>query len=323
MLKPVLTLFVAALICGSRGGASGTQLPERESVAQSPTSAAERGIGLAAKGHCPEALPLLRESLPHITDKDLRYDAAMASAQCGMSLDQVDAVVEALLLLKREFPDDTKVLYVTTRCYSELASRTAHKLLQMAPSSLEAQVLVAETFQTQGKWDEATAQYRKILEKYPNQPRIHYQIGRSILSKPLSPSTAEEAKEEFETELKINPTSALAEFMLGDLARTAQNSKEAIEHYSRATQFDSAFAPAYLGLGIALNAAGRYSEAINALGKYVEMEPSNPAGHYQLAIAYARTGNKQEADRQMALHRQAEEKWNKGAATPQDTVQPH
>jgi predicted Zn-dependent protease len=324
MVKRVLALFLAALICGFLTGSSAAQVSKKAPVAESSSDAAERGISLATKGHCADALPILKKSIPHIADKDLRYDAAMARAQCGMSADQVDAVVEALLLLNHEFPGNPKVLYVTTRYYSELANRTAQKLLETASSSAEAQVLVAEAFQAQGRWDEAAAQYRKILEKYPNQPGIHYQLGRILLSKPLSLETTEEAKKEFEAELKTNPASPAAEFMLGDLAWRGHKLDEAIEHFSRATQFDAELPQPYLGLGLALNTAGRYSQAIPALKKYVEMVPSDTAGYYQLAIAYARTGNKQEADRLMALHRELEKKKPQLVVPPpQEISQPH
>jgi len=317
------SVFLAAVVWGNPGACFGAQASKKTSSIESPSTAAERAIALASRGQCEEALPILKKSIPKLADKDLLHDAAMARAQCGMSVDQVDAVVESLLLLRREFPGDPKVLYVTTRYYSELANRSAQELLGKAPSSPEAETLIAEAFQAQGKWDDATAEYRKILEKSPNQPGIHYQLGRIILSKPLDPTLADEAKKEFEAELKINPTSPAAEFMLGDLAWRNQKADEAIEHFSRATQFDAGLAEAYLGLGVAFNGAGKYSEAIAPLRKYTEMEPANPAGYYQLAIAYARTGNKQEADRLMALQREAEKKQQKVAPTTQDITQPH
>jgi hypothetical protein len=42
------------------------------------------------------------------------------------------------------------------------------------------------------------------------------------------------------------------------------------------------------------------------------MQPGDPAGHYQLATSYTRTGHKQEADREMGLQREA------AAKKPQD-----
>jgi predicted Zn-dependent protease len=75
---------------------------------------------------------------------------------------------------------------------------------------------------------------------------------------------------------------------------------------------------------MALNAAGRYGEAIAPLKKYTEMDPSDPAGYYQLATAYARTGNKAEADRFLALQREAEKNKPRTMTTPpQELAQPH
>jgi predicted Zn-dependent protease len=265
----------------------------------------------------------LKKAAPEIADKGLRYKAAMASAQCGMSVDQEDTVLKSLLLLNREFSNDSRVLYITTHYYSELANRAAQRLQERVPASAEAQELLAETYQTRGEYENAAAKYRKILEQYPNQPGVHYQLARIIVAKPVTLAFTEEAKKELEEELKINPGSPAAEFMLGDLAWRQQKSNEAIEHFSRATRLDVTLAQPYLGLGIALNGAGRFAEAIESLKKYVQLEPKDPAGYYQLAIAYARTGNRQEAERQRELQLEAEKKWNAGRATNQDIVQPH
>ncbi len=317
-------VLVAAIVCGNPVAWLRAQVSKTPASVESPTAKAERGITLGSRGHCKEAMPILKQAIPKIQDKDLLHDAVMARAQCGMATDQRDIVVESLIVLARDFPGDPKVLYITTRYYSELANRTAQELIQKVPSSPEAETLVAEAFQAQGKLDDAAAQFRKILEQNPKQPGIHYQLGRILLSKPLDPAVFEEARKEFEAELKINPTSPAAEFMLGDLAWRNQKADEAIEHFARATQFDAGLAEAYLGLGMALNAAGRYEEAITPLKKYTETDPSDPAGYYQLATAYARTGNKPEADRLLALQRQAEKnKPRMMTLPPQDLTQPH
>lgn len=318
-------VILLAVICGNPGQWLKAQGSKTPAAVESPTSAAERGITLGTKGQCKEAMSILKKVIPKIhDDKDLLHDAVMTRAQCGMATDQRDVVAESIVVLTREFPGDPKVLFITTRYYSELANRTAQELMQKAPSSPEAETLIAEAFQAQGKWDDAAAQYRKILQQNPNQQGIHYQLGRILLSKPLDPTVTEEATKEFEAELKVNPTSPSAEFMLGDLAWRNQKADEAIEHFLRATQFDAGLAEAYLGLGMALNAAGKYSEAIAPLRKYTEMDPSDPAGYYQLATAYARTGNKPEADRLLALQREMEK--NKPrivSPPPQDISQPH
>lgn len=219
-----------------------------------------------------------------------------------MSLDRTETAVEALLVLNREFPHDPDVLYSTTHFYSELASRAAQELAATAPTSHQAQELEAEAFESQSNWDSAIAQYKKILAQEPNLAGIHYRIGRIFLSK--SPADAEAAKVEFNEEVKIDPDSASAEFMLGEIARQSGQWDDAIAHFSRASKLDESFQEAYLALGMSLNSAGKFSDAISPLRSYVKMQPSDPAGHYQLATAYARTGQKPEAEREMALQRE-------------------
>jgi tetratricopeptide (TPR) repeat protein len=275
----------------------------RNLFALDTSASAAQAIMLAQKGRCREALPLLKKSILQITDKQLRYQTAMLTARCAMSLDQTESAIRALLLLNREFPRDPDVLYTTTHFYSELASRASQELAATAPSSPQAQQLEAEAFESQGNWDKATAQYKQILQQAPKTPGIHYRLGRIDLSK--NPPQTDTAKQEFQEELKIDPQNASAEFMLGETARQAGQWEEAIAHFSRASQLDESFVEAYLALGMSLNSAGKFSEAVTPLEKYVKSQPGDPAGHYQLATAYARTGRKPQAEHEMTLQREA------------------
>lgn len=278
------------------------------------TASIEHSISLAATGRCREALPHLKSTTPHIADKQLRYRAAMATARCAMSLDQTDTAVEALLLLKRDFPNDPEVLYTSTHFFSELASRSAQQLAATAPTSPQAQQLEAEGYESQGKWDEAAAQYRKILEQNPKTPGIHYRLGRVALAR--TPPDEETAKKEFEAELKVDPDNASAEFMLGEAARQAGQWDEAIARFSQASKLDAGFLEAYLALGMSLNSAGKFQDAVSPLETYVKLEPADPAGHYQLATAYARTGRRQDAEREMKLQQEAMAKNPQGRNAP-------
>jgi predicted Zn-dependent protease len=223
-------------------------------------------------------------------------------------------VTQALTLLNREFPNDPKVLYTTTQYLSELANRKAQELIQKDPASAQAQELIAGALQARGKTDEAAAAYRKILKSYPKEPGIHYHLGQILVSRPLTPAVVEEARKEFEAELRVNPGSPAAEYMLGELAWRDRNLEEAIGHFRRAIGFDAGLAGAYLGLGMALNASGKYTQAIPPLETYVAMDSSDPAGHYQLSIAYARTGKKLKADRELKLVQEAAAKRGKQGA---------
>jgi predicted Zn-dependent protease len=232
----------------------------------------------------------------------------MAAARCAMSLNDTAAAVDALVLLRRDFPDDPEVLYVSARFFSQLANRAAQELAERFPTSPQVSTLNAEALEARRMWDEAIEAYRNILAQHPEVPEIHFRIARILLDKSPGAESFAEAKKELEEELKINPNSASAEFVLGEIARRAGQWDEATRHFSRASQLDAGFLEAYLALGMSLTSAGKHAEAIAPLERYVKMAPGDPAGHYQLAMAYSRTGNKEAAERELKLQREALEK---------------
>lgn len=238
----------------------------------------------------------------------------MGEARCAMSMEDTSTTLDALQLLQRDFPDDPEVLYVSAHYFSEMANRfsemgnrDAQQLAQTAPQSAQAQELNAEVLESQKKWDEAIDAYHKILERYPKQPEIHYRIARILLDQSSTPDAAEKAKKELIDELAVNPGNAAAEFILGEIARRAADWDTAIKHFERASELDAGFSEAYLARGMSLAGAGNFADAIPPLQQYVKMQPEDPAGHYQLAIAYSRTGNKQAAEREMELQKKAQQ----------------
>ena len=274
----------------------------------SPSAAAEHAVSLAAAGRCTEAIPALRKAVRNVTDSDLKKRAGLAGVRCAMTRNQPYDAVEFLQILRRDFPSDPEVLYQATHAYSDLSTQASQDLLREAPSSYQVHELDAEAMEVQGKWDEAAAEYRKILEINPNLPGIHYRLGRVLLSKPSPPpELLREAKLNFEQELKIDPQNAGAEGVLGELALQANEWPDAIDHFTRATKLDSGFGEAYAGLGSALIAEKRFPEAVPVLETAVKLQPDNPTAHYNLAIALSRTGRKEDADREFAIHRKMQE----------------
>jgi tetratricopeptide (TPR) repeat protein len=308
-LRPVCMIPAGILAAASTGAAQAR--PAASPISSVPAvsvSTVEQAVDLAAKGRCQEALPVLKKSATRVPDKDLKYRAAMATARCAMSLGQAETAVTALLLLKREFPHDPEVLYITTHYYGELASRASQELAATAPSSYQALELEAEAMESQSRWEDAAALYKKILAQSPIVPGIHFRLGRVALSKPEAPANTDAAKKEFEEELKLDPSNAAAEFSLGEIARRDGQWSEAIPHFTNASKLDPGFAEAFVALGMSLNSAERFSEAVAPLERYIKMLPSDPTGHYQLSIAYARTGRKEDAIREMAIQQQIIEK---------------
>ncbi len=299
----VLFIFAAAIIVMPA-------YSQGQSAVKSSAAAggeAQRATTLAESGHCKEALPLLKKTIRQVTDKDFKKRLALDGLHCAMTHDSYEAL-DFLGVLSRDYPRDPEALYAATHAYSDLSMRASQDLAHEAPFSFQVHELNAEALEVQGKWDQAAVEYRKILEISPMLPGIHARLGRALLSKSQpSPAEVEQARKNFQEELEINPQNAVAEFVLGQLAADAKDNSTAIEHFTRATKIDSGFMEAYLGLGTALNSAKQFTEAIPPLETYEKMAPDSPTGHYQLAVAYAGAGRREDANREAALQRQSSE----------------
>src|SRR5437667_12564936 len=199
--KTILTGFLLLLIAA----AIQAQVA-RKPATTADSSVAARGVKLAETGHCADAMPLLKKSFPQTSNKDLKLKIGFDAVRCAMTLNQADLAADFLRLLNREFPHAPEVLYLTVHIYSDLSLRASQELADVAPSSSEARQLNAESLEVQGKWDEAAAEYRRILEHNPHAIGIHFRLGRLLLSKPdPDASMTDQAKEEFQQELEIDP----------------------------------------------------------------------------------------------------------------------
>jgi tetratricopeptide (TPR) repeat protein len=299
----------------SQGQASGT-------TANANPSAADKALHMAEDGRCLEALPILRKAAAQPISKDAKRRVGLATIRCAMTVDKRDLVVDAVKSLNRDFPNDPEVLYISTHAYSDLAARESADLAHRAPESSQAHEMAAEALETQGNWEGAAKEYRLILQHYPDVRGIHYRLGRLLLSQPNPPpDMPQQAQKEFQEELKIDPTNAGAEYVLGEMARQAGQWPEAIQHFSSATKLDVGFGDAFLGLGNSLLSAKRFADAIPPLQTAVKLESRNPGAHYSLATALTRAGRKEEAEREFAIHRQMTQKGEadqgEQAGTPQ------
>lgn len=307
--KISLSLFLSGLLISTAAAQSKTGA---SSAADSEIS---RGVALATAGRCPEALAVLTNQWEKTSNRDLKLRAGTSTVRCAIKLDQLNLAEGVLYRLNRDYPVDPDVLFLSVHAYSDLSARSSQILATSAPDSLQARELYAEALETQQQWDDAVAVYKKLLVSFPNEPGIHFRLGRILLSRPNPPAdVAEQAKKEFEAELAIDPKNAAAEFVLGELARQSQQWDEAIRHFTRATELDAGFADAFVSLGSALESAGKYAEAVAPLDKAVKLQPQNPIAHFALANALNRSGKREEAQREFAIHRQLTQRHDASAA---------
>jgi tetratricopeptide (TPR) repeat protein len=286
-------------------------VPNVSGIAQTsakPSRAADasKGMSLAESGQCSLALPFLKRAVRNTTEHEIQKRISLDGLRCAMTHNAPYESLVFLEVLSRNFANDPEALYAATHAYSDLSLLTSQTLAREAPFSYQVHLLNAEALELQGKWDEAAAEYHKIIELNPMQPGMHARLGRALLAEPQpTPEAVAQAKQSFEKELEIDPRNASAEYVLGELARNENDFSSAAAHYTRATKLDADFAEAHLGLGMSLVSAKQFADAIPPLEKYEKFAPDSPSGHYQLALAYAGAGRKEDANREAALQRES------------------
>jgi tetratricopeptide (TPR) repeat protein len=280
-------------------------------VASPDQSAAERGTELAEQGNCTAAMPLIHQALEQdtrIQDRDLKRRMGAAGVRCAMMLDHRGAATTLLAWLEEQFPHDPEILFMAAHVYSDLAARSSKELMDAAPDSPLVVEINAENFEKQGDWRKAIAEYRILLTRGPLMPGIHSRIGQIILTLPATASSNDEARKEFEQELKLHPRNAGAEYFLGELARKAGLLPRAIEHYASAAKLNPDLPEPYFGMGRCLLDSDRAADAVGPLETAVKLAPANPTIHFTLAHAYQELGRKEDAAREFALQKSTAEK---------------
>ena len=292
-------------------------------VAAADQAAAERGTELAEHGNCAEAMPLIHQALEQVDqmkDRDLKRRMGASGVRCAMTLNHQGAATLLLAWLEQEFPSDPEILFMATHVYSDLAARTSQELMDAAPNSPLVVEINAEKFEKQGEWKKAIAEYRVLLTREPRMPGIHNRIGQIILTLPATPTSNNEARKEFEQELKVYPQNAGAEYFLGELDRKGGHLPPAIEHFRNATKINAGLPEPYFGLGRCLLDSDRAADAVGPLETAARLAPANPTIHFTLAHAYQELGRKEDAAREFGLQKSTSAKIQQNTETVKRNV---
>jgi predicted Zn-dependent protease len=311
MFRPALSALLSATFCIAMGLASPNQ------------STAERATELAENGDCAAAMPLIHQALEQdtqIQDRDLKRRMGAAGVRCAMMLDHRGAATTLLAWLEDQFPHDPEILFMATHVYSDLAARSSKELMDAAPDSPLIVEINAENFEKQGDWKKAIAEYRVLLVREPKMPGIHSRIGQIILTLPATATSNDEARKEFEQELKLHPQNASAEYFLGELARKSGQLPQAIEHYRNATKLNPGLPEPHFGLGRCLLDSDKAADAVGPLETAARLAPDNPTIHFTLAHAYQEVGRKDDAAREFALQKSTAAKIQQNTETVKRNV---
>jgi tetratricopeptide (TPR) repeat protein len=251
----------------------------------------------AATGECEAAIPELAKGF---SAGDNRRLAGLALAQCHVTAKRFAEAGAIIAQLEKEYPADADVLYISADYHMKAWNDAIYRMYRNAPSSFRVDQLSGDVFETQGKYTEAIAEYRKAILKNPRALNLHYRLGRALLQQSHDPAVLNQARKEFEAELSLNPSDAVAEYQVGQVLNAEQKKSEATAHFERAAELRPDFPEALIAVAKLRSDAKRYTEAIALLERAVKLQARNETAHYNLMMVYRNAGRAADAQREKA-----------------------
>ena len=260
-----------------------------------PHTKAFLGMSEAENGHFQESLPLLEKAFATDTDKEIRRMVGLHLEQAYMGLEQPLRAGEVVQTLLRDYPDDPDVLYMASRLFYQLSSRSVAHLIEVAPNSFRVRQLMGDLLEASKQYGPAAVQYRKAIALEPSAPGLHYRLGRMLVLSSNDPAAWEEARQAFQEELKIDPTYARCYVELAEMLRKQGGLDEAEKSFARGLSLSADLPEAQVGLGRIQVAQGRLTEALARFQEALRLAPTSDIALFELSRLYERLGRSQEA----------------------------
>ncbi len=268
-----------------------------ESNAKDPQAGLFLALTKAAMGECDAAIPELAKAFSGGRERRL---AGLSLAQCHIAAKRFAEAGAVVAPLEKEFPADADVLYVSANYHMKAWNDAIYRMYQKAPASYRVDQLSAEVFETQGKYAEAIAEYRKAIEKNPKAIDLHYRLGRALLLQSHDAANLDQALKEFAAELSLNPSDAVAEYQVAQILVSQQKKSEAAAHFERAAELRPDFPEALIAVAKLRSDGKRYPDAIMLLQRAIKLQPRSETAHYNLMMAYRNAGRTADAEREKA-----------------------
>jgi tetratricopeptide (TPR) repeat protein len=165
------------------------------------------------------------------------------------------------------------------------------RALALEPNYAPAFNNMASTFRAKGDLREAVATYGLALEIKPDYPEAHYNLANAL----LEAGKPDEAIDHFQQALQSIAGSADVHNNLGIALAGKGRLDEAVAEFREALRLDPDSARAHRNLGDALASQGSRDEAIQHLRRAVQLAPDDASAHYDLGSVLLEAGNLDDA----------------------------
>jgi tetratricopeptide (TPR) repeat protein len=221
-----------------------------------------------------------------------RYYLALALQAAG----QIDESISQLNRTVAENPKDADAFYQLARIYKNASIQAIEKLKALDQDSFQLHALMGEVYADDERYAEAIKEYQAALAKRPDASGIHYAIGVAYWVQ----HQLDAAKKEFIDALKENPTDALTNLYLGDIAVHEERFAEAHGYLSVAERGQSSMPQVHVLLGKCYRGENNPEKAKFEFLAAIQADPTAAQPHYLLAQVYRELRDPQASSKEFA-----------------------
>ena len=171
------------------------------------------------------------------------------------------------------------------------AYAAARKALEIDPESAEAHASLGLAMTHGWNWTGAEAEFKRALQLDPQYANAHHWYGDYLSIR----SRHGEALTEAKRALELDPLNLMISTWMGFRYYMARDYSRAIDQNLNSVEMDPSFAAAHLVLGEDYLGAGLHKEAVNELTKAASLSDDSPLYTAQLAVALDAAGRPSDA----------------------------
>jgi len=218
-------------------------------------------------------------------------DAAAKTIRAGdtSTTDTVDDWVEQLGDLSKgpaDNPRATAIRFLVNRQYDK-AIRAFDRLLMAAPNDFQAMLGKATALAGAGRFEDAQPLFDRLLEADPDDISIRFNLAVAQ----MRAGRYDDAERTLRGVLKADPDNVRAAYNLAIVLQAQERHIESIEHWRRLTQgakVPARLARAWYHRGECALAIGLFTEAIESFDHFLQFRPNDAKAWCNLGIAQAR-----------------------------------
>jgi tetratricopeptide (TPR) repeat protein len=312
--QPDLVPELAEFFLAHRDFKSSQQLLE---LAHSKQPATDRFLvdvarTLAGLGQLDEAQKTLESVLEHAPDS---LDALTAAGQVASQQADWAAAAEAFSLAAKLAPQRPDILsgLVSAQLYGNHANealKNAQKLHSLVPEDLRSTYLLALALFGVKNWEEAKPFAEQVLKAHPEDREMNLVLVDIAFNDEHDLAAA---RKHVDICLRQDPRDSGALYYLGMIQKMEGDVRGAVQSLLSSVARNPKNVDAQGALGALCLQEGDVPRAVRALEQAVLLEPDEAQNHYQLAVAYSRSGAADKAKSQLNIYQQMKAKEAKEA----------